>query len=192
MTHVANFYLSGREARPDGTVESLTPHEYGALVLEYEHLDDFVPAADAASIREVLRQHLYEDKAAESASMRLLTPRQAIEATQLMNSNAVSTRSLLARANTLHRADMEGLSPSGKLQTMVTPVYLLHGEADNIIPAAETLWLAHDLPATTLKAVLVSPVLSHLDVEATQPGPRDVWRLVHFFALVMYAAEHKS
>src|ERR1700761_1698695 len=65
MEHVANYYLSGREARPDGTTETLTPHEYGPLVLEYEHLEDFLPAADEEAIRPVIRGHLYEDKSVE-------------------------------------------------------------------------------------------------------------------------------
>ena len=72
---------------------------------------------------------------------------------------------------------------------MSIPVYLLHGEADNIIPAAETLWMASELTKEDLKAMLVSPVLSHLDLDGPQPGVMDEWRLVHFFALVMNAAE---
>ncbi|MGH9595796.1 MAG: alpha/beta hydrolase, partial [Edaphobacter sp.] len=39
MDHVANYYLTGQEVRPDGTLERLKPHEYGPLVLEYEHLE---------------------------------------------------------------------------------------------------------------------------------------------------------
>ena len=50
------------------------PHEYGALVLEYENLEDFVPAADLEAVRLVLRDHLYEDKPAEMAAMAKLTP----------------------------------------------------------------------------------------------------------------------
>ena len=72
------------------------------------------------------------------------------------------------------------------------PVYLLHGEADNIIPSAETLWMATELPPSALKAVLVSSVLSHIDFESSQPTLLDEWRLIHFFALVMQAAETKS
>ena len=164
MDHVAKYYLTGREIRPDGTIERLTPHEYGALVLEYEHLEDFVPKQDEAAIRPVLRQHLYEDKSAER----------------------------LAEANSeVHVEEMEGLSPHGMLSTMTTPVFLLHGEADNIIPAAETLWMASELPRTALQEVLVSPVLSHLDLDGARPGVWDQWKLVHFFALVMHAAERK-
>jgi acetyl esterase/lipase len=189
MDHVATYYLTGSEIRPDGTTERLLPHEYGALVLEYEHLEDFVPAEDEAAIRPVLREHLYEDKNAERLAEAKLNARQKGETAALMDSNSVTTRAQLAAANAKHLLEMEGLSPHGMLQTMRTPVYLLHGQADNIIPAAETLWMASELPEDSLKEVLVSPVLSHLDLDGTKPGVWDQWRLVHFFALVMDAAE---
>jgi hypothetical protein len=48
--------------------------------------------------------------------------------------------------------------------------------------------MASELSGKTLKAALVSPVLSHIDLKAA-PGAMDEWRLVHFFALVMDAAE---
>jgi pimeloyl-ACP methyl ester carboxylesterase len=191
MDHVATYYLTGREARPDGTTENLTPHEYGALVLEYEHLEDFVPKKDEAAIRPVLREHLYEDKSAESLAEAKLSATQKAEAIELMDSNSPTTRAKLAAANLKHVEEMEGLSPHGMLRTMTTPVYLLHGEADNIIPAAETLWMASELPETSLQEALVSPVLSHLDLDGAKPGVWDQWKLVHFFALVMHAAERK-
>ena len=84
---------------------------------------------------------------------------------------------------------MPGLSPLGRLQTLGTPVYLLHGEGDNIIPSAETLWMASELSSDDLKAMLVSPVLSHLDLDGPRPGAMDQWQLLHFFALIMRAAE---
>jgi len=191
MDHVAAYYLTGQEARPDGTTERLAPHEYGALVLEYEHLEDFVPKKDEAAIRPVLREHLYEDKSAEKLAEAKLNPQQKAEAAVLMDSNSTMTRAKLAAANGKHVEEMEGLSPHGMLGTMTTPVYLLHGQADNIIPAAETLWMASELPRTALQEVLVSPVLSHLDLDGARPGVWDQWKLVHFFALVMNAAERK-
>ena len=56
---------------------------------------------------------------------------------------------------------------------------------------AETLWMASELPKATLQEVLVSPVLSHLDLDGAKPDVWDQWRLVHFFALVMNATERK-
>ena len=191
MAHVANYYLTGEEVRPDGTIERLTPHEYGSLVLEYEHLEDFVPMEDEAAIRPVLREHLYEDKNAEKLAVAKLNERQRTEAAELMDSNSAVTKTKLAASDVKHTPEMERLSPHGTLRTMTTPVYLLHGQADNIIPAAETLWMASELPRTTLQEVLVSPVLSHVNLDGAKPGVLEQWRLVHFFALVLHAAERK-
>lgn len=191
MGHVANYYLTGQETRPDGTIERLKPHEYGPLVLEYEHLEDFVPAKDEAAIRPVLREHLYEDKGAEEQAQARSDARQKTEAAELMDSNSAATKAKLAASDVKHAREMEELSPHRLLQTMTTPVYLLHGEADNIIPSAETLWMVRELPSSTLQEALVSPVLSHVNLDEANPGVRDQWRLVHFFALVMHAAERK-
>ena len=191
MAHVANYYLTGEEARPDGTIERLTPHEYGPLVLEYEHLEDFVPREDEAAIRPVLREHLYEDKNAERLAVAKLNEGQRAEAAELMDSSSAVTKAKLAASDAKHAQEMERLSPHGLLKTMTTPVYLLHGQADNIIPAAETLWMASELPRTTLQEVLVSPVLSHVNLDGAKPGVREQWRLVHFFALMLHTAARK-
>lgn len=191
MEHVANYYLDGREVRPDGTSEQLAPHEYGALVLEYEHLEDFVPSEDEDAIRLVLREHLYEDKTAEAAAEAKLNARQKAEAAQLMDSSSPLTKILLAESTKRHLLQMESLSPDGKLKTMTTPVYLLHGRADNIIPSAETMWMASELPPSTLKEVLISPVLSHMNLDGSKPGVEDQWNIVHFFAVVVHDAERK-
>lgn len=189
MARVEHFYLTGTEVRPDGSVEHLKPNDYGALVIEYEHLDDFVSAGDEAAIRPVLREHLYENPQAEDAALAALTPVQHAEAMQLMNTDAPVTHAELAADEQKHLEALAEVSPHGKLAALTTPVYLLHGEADNVVPSAETLWLARELPKTTLKAMLISPVVSH--VETQKAGMLGRLRLVHFFARVLGAAEKK-
>ena len=191
MMHVANFYLTGQEVRPDGTTERLAPHEYGPLVLEYEHLEDFVPAEDEAAIRPVLREHLYEDNGGEKLAEASLNLQQKAEAEGLLDSSSAATKAKLAASDVKHAEEMKELSPHDFLRTMTTPVYLLHGQADNVIPAAETLWMVKELPRATLQAVLVSPVLSHVNLDEAKPRAEDQWRLLHFFALIMHAAERK-
>lgn len=188
MGRVAQYYRTGEDERPNGTIELLPAHEYGPLVLEYQYVEDFVPSQDIAKIRAVLRAHLYEDKGAEAEAAAKLDERQKQEALELMDATSTKTRTLIAKANTKHAEEMLELSPHGRLGAFTTPVYLLHGEADNIIPSAETLWMASELPSESLQAMLVSPVISHLDMGAN-PGFMDQWRLIHFFALVMHAAE---
>ncbi len=192
MLRVAEYYLTGRVARPDGSVESLPPHEYGPLVLEYEHVNDFVSAQDLAPVRAVLRAHLYEDRAGEAAATRLLNDAQRREARDLMDTKLPATRSAIAASIARHAGDSPGLSPEGRLRALDTPVYLLHGEGDNIIPSAETLWMASELQPDDLKAMLVSPVLSHLDLNGPKPGAMDQWRLIHFFALMIHEAERSA
>jgi pimeloyl-ACP methyl ester carboxylesterase len=84
---------------------------------------------------------------------------------------------------------MAGVSPNGHLAQLETPVFLLHGEADNIIPSAETQWLEKDIPKNEMQASLISPVLSHLDLDDKGPTFADQWRLVRFFAKMLHAAE---
>ncbi|MGA8939958.1 MAG: CocE/NonD family hydrolase [Acidobacteriaceae bacterium] len=189
MARVANYYLTGRDVRPNGTTEVLPPHEYGALVLEYENLQDFVPVGDLEAVRLVLRDHLYEDPAAEHAAMAKLTQEQAAESKQLMDTTSPITRQMIAESDAKHVAAMAGVSPEGHMARLATPVYLLQGEADNIIPAAETLWLERQIPHGEVKAALISPVISHLDMEDKGPTFGDRWRLARFFAMVLHAAE---
>jgi pimeloyl-ACP methyl ester carboxylesterase len=190
MLRVTQYYLSNHDVRPDGSVEVLQAHEYGPLVLEYEYLQDFVPAGDLEPVRAVLRAHLYEDRKSEASAKLGLNEAQKREALALMDTSLPATRAGIAATIERHASDSPAVSPLGRLQTLHTPVYLLHGEADNIIPSAESLWMASELPQEDLKAVLVSPVLSHIDLQA-KPGAMDEWRLVHFFALIMNAAESK-
>ena len=192
MSRVAQYYRTGTDLRPNGAEELLPPHEYGALVLEYENLEDFISTpADLAPIRAVLRAHLYEDAPAEKIAIAALTPQQLAEAKQLMDTTSTATRDMLARAESKHIADMAGVSPHGHLRNLTTPVYLLHGEADNIIPSAETQWMQAELPSETLQTSLISPVISHLDMNGSGPTALDRYRLVHFFALVLRAAESR-
>ena len=189
MARVTEYYETGSDARPDSSVETLAPHEYGPLVIEYEHLEDFVPPQDLAPVRAVLRAHLYEDKVAEAQASLALNGPQKRETLALMDATSAETKLRIASVLVKYAAEMGKLSPSGKLKTLKVPVYLLHGEGDNVIPAAETQWMANELPKPMLSAMLVSPVLSHVNLDGASPGTRDEWRLMHFFALVMEAAE---
>jgi acetyl esterase/lipase len=189
MSRVANYYLTGSALRPNGNTEILTPHEYGALVLEYESLEDFVPAPDRDAVRLVLRNHLYEDLPGEHAALARLTPTQMAEAKQLMDTTSPITRRMIAESDARHLAAMASVSPNGQLAQLATPVFLLHGEADNIIPSAETQWLERDIPQQEMQASLISPVISHLDLDDKGPTFADQWRLVRFFAKMLHAAE---
>jgi dienelactone hydrolase len=189
MARVVKFYETGRDVRPDGRVETLTPHEYGPLVIEYEHLAGLVPPQDLNAVHAVMRADLYEDKAATAQAMAGLSAAQREEAEQLMQPNSPAMHARLAQVIAGYAEEMNALSPEGHIGALRTPVYLLHGEGDNIIPAAESLWIAKQLPQGSLKEMLISPVLSHVDIDEKAPGAMDEWRLAHLFGRVLEAAE---
>jgi dienelactone hydrolase len=189
MPRVANFYVTGEDVLPNGTVESLTPHEYGSLVLEYENLQDFTQPADTEALRAALRARLHEDPALEQSLVVQFTPAQKVEYDHIIHTQQQDLA--IAESSRKHEAELEAVSPHGHLQDLRVPVFLLHGRDDNIIPYAESEWLAKDLPTGTLHALLVSPMVAHVDMEKDhKPDLMDKWRLVHFLARVMECAEH--
>jgi acetyl esterase/lipase len=73
------------------------------------------------------------------------------------------------------------LSPD-KSPVPTAPVFILHGADDTLVPSSEAAALDADLRArgTPTVTTLVTPILSHADVEApTSAG--DAWRLVRFW-----------
>ncbi|QEE28056.1 alpha/beta hydrolase [Terriglobus albidus] len=188
MQRVARYYRTGQDLRPDGSVQTLTAHEYGPLVMEYEHMEDFASAADRAALSGVLKEHLYEDGAGERRALQTLTPAQRVVVAQLLKTADARTVTLLAANEIKHAREMEAVSPDRDLQSVGVPVFLLHGEADNVIPSAETLWLAKGLRPQVLEGALVSPLISHVEM-GKSPGAADAWRLVNFIARMMRRAE---
>jgi hypothetical protein len=79
-------------------------------------------------------------------------------------------KELLLREITLHKDEMDAVSPHGHLAQMHTAVFLLHGAGDTIIPSSETLWLAKDVPQTELKTALVSPALVNASLKILRMG----------------------
>jgi pimeloyl-ACP methyl ester carboxylesterase len=79
------------------------------------------------------------------------------------------------------------VSPHGRLHGLTTPTFLLHGAGDVVVPAAETLWLAREVPPAALRDVLVSPAVVHVELGAV--SRLDELRLVRFLAGVLAAAD---
>jgi pimeloyl-ACP methyl ester carboxylesterase len=184
LTRVSHYLATGQISRPDGTVQYLPPHEYGMLVLVYAHVDDFFRDADVHVAKEILRLHLWEQANAAEAHLAELSPagRDRMELL-LRHEQAALTPELLAMI-AAHAAEMDELSPHGHLGSLHVPVYLLHGANDSVIPASESLWLAHDIPQPCVRELLISPLISHVEVGG-KPSLLDQAELVHFVARLL-------
>ncbi len=184
MTRVADFFASNLLVRPDGSHEHFQAHEYGVLILAYSHLEDFFAPADVAPAHECLRRHLWEQPATSDTG---LTKQGQTEMDLLVNHRERLEQTMLQEIER-HRAEMDAVSPSGKMSALHVPVYLLHGAGDSVIPASETLWLAQDIPHDDVLAVLISQALVHVDMDKKVPFS-DQWALVDFMAKVLSAAD---
>jgi dienelactone hydrolase len=185
LYRVAMFYASHADPLPNGDVERVVPSKYGPWVLEYEHLEDFVDAADIDAIRPVLRARLHNDAALENTLEAHLTPAQKEQYAKIV---AVSD-SALALSNEKHIAEMAALSPHGHLAGLHAPVYLLHGRGDDLVPFAESDWLALDLPSGTLRENLVTPLIGHVNTLHQHASVLDRWRLLQILARVLQQVE---
>lgn len=183
LGRVARFLATDKVQMPDGTTRVIRAHEYGALVIAYSHVADFFPAGDITTAREALRLWLSEMPDQAWATARGLSPQGTVRFEELLHHRQGLRESLL-RSIQLHGSEMEAVSPSGRLDNLSVPVYLLHAARDDVIPASETLWLSQEIPRNRLRAVLISPVIVHSDV-GEEASLLQKWQLVTFLSRVL-------
>jgi len=185
LSRVARYLVTDRVEAPDGSIKKLPAEQYGALVLVYSHPKVFFSVPDSATAEESIRLWLWEQYAAAHARERDLSlPGQAtLEA--LFRHQMENLRPQLLAEIAHDHAEFDQVSPHGHLAKLHVPTFLLHGSDDAVIPSSETLWLAREIPPNDVAAVLVSPVISHVDTNSSQ-GQRAQWQLVSFMAHVFH------
>jgi pimeloyl-ACP methyl ester carboxylesterase len=187
MERVMKFFATDKAEYPDGRLQSMSSHEYGALVAIYAHPEDYFSARDVPAAREAIRLQLFEQipRAREIAAR--MSPAGQATMEMLFSRDHSSAKATLLQNLEKHRADSDAVSPASQLYRIHVPVMLLHGAGDNVIPPSETLWLAKDIPAQDLRAVLISPAISHVELGKGATF-MDKARLVHFIERVLSEA----
>lgn len=188
LARVVRFLATSQAEFPNGAVEPYKAHDYGAAVFVYAHLDQFFPAADLAVAHDSLRDWLWEQPAQAQALFPRLGPASRATMEILLTRQIDKLRPQLLESIQKDEAQLAALSPEGKLAALHTPVFLLHGATDDIIPSTETLWLERDIPRADLRQALITPAFSHVDPEKHSQW-RDELRLVEFLAGVLRAAD---
>ncbi len=201
IRHVARFFAKDEAIEPNGNVVHMHAHPYGIMVLAYEHAEDFFDKADVANAEEAMRLWLWEDKdAARSTEKKLDLADQAkfdllAEPPQRDPKSASFPEHPMANeilgALALYGPALDDVSPHGHLASIHVPIFLVHGEGDDVIPMTETEWLEQDVPADELQDALISPALQHVELHG-EPSLGEKWKLVHFMARVLDQAEHET
>ncbi len=185
LRYLCTGVLANGQTRP--------PHDYGVVIILLGVADKMVPPDQV----EPLRQGILAFLNATHLSM-VDKPRAELEYERARTLSATlpePARTFMAWVNNRdvthlgpallpHIASLGGdtaLSPA-RTPPPVSPVYLLHGTDDNVIPAAESEMLAADLRARGGRVTLLStPLLSHAEVDRA-PGAGETWRLIRFWA----------
>ncbi len=179
LQRVLSFFATNTIQGPNGVAVHMQAHEYGILVVAYAHPEDFFSPEDVGIAREAIRQQLYENSAQAQILAQRLSPPGHTRMEELLAHKDDGLSADLLRSLKEHEAEAEAVSPGGKLARIRSDVFLAHGEGDNVIPPTELLWLKRDVPPEKLKAALISPVISHVELGG-HPSFVDEWRLVHF------------
>jgi dienelactone hydrolase len=188
LARVSRFFATNCVERPDGTVTHLQAHGYGTLVLVYGRVDRFFPPEDVEVARDVLRLWLWDDRAAAIARAEDLGPESWAKMDGILHDPVDRIAPEVLAVVERDGAAMATVSPHRRLGGLEAPVFLLHGAGDTVIPAAETEWIASEVPPSMLRSVLVSPAIVHVEIGADTPAVEQ-WDLVHFMAGILEEAE---
>jgi dienelactone hydrolase len=190
LARVLEYFCTGIESEGK-TVAALAPHDYGVALVLLNVADRLVPPDQLNPLRDAVRRFLWAsyidrfDKpqaAREFAALRDVArtlPEPAATLLTYVNDRDVARLGPLLRPQVGFYVDQPALSPA-RSPAPSSPVYLLHGRDDNVIPADESQHLADRLRPLVPVHLLVTNLISHSD--ADQPAhTADVFRLATFW-----------
>jgi pimeloyl-ACP methyl ester carboxylesterase len=187
LARVSRFLATGQEEFPDGSVTPAPAHDYGASVFVYAHLSQFFEANDIPAAHEALKYWLWEEPQNAQPWLEKLSPSGRNFLDELMARRIDLVRPQLLEAIRADTPELAALSPHGHIANLRVPVFILHGATDTVIPPAESLWLEREVPRRDLRAILITPAFTHVDLQHQATWIDDL-RLVHFISGVLQEA----
>ena len=197
LRRVMRYLATGEAPKVEGTAYD-APHDYGVAVILYGLADrGAVPIEQAPALRAAIETFLLAsqltvsnqeaaDKTfAQAREMAETLPEPSRTYMRWVNDRAVSKLgpALVPHLDQLG-ADDPALSPE-LAPPPAAPVYLLHGNHDNIIPAAESVLLGNVLRAKGAEAhVLLSGLITHAQVNESATA-MDALKLISFWAGIL-------
>ena len=191
---VVRYLCSGIEAPPPagyGLPRTPAPHDYSVAIVALDLAQRLVPPNQVEPLRTGIlaflhASHLalFDQKGAAEAFGKAAAQEASMQEPARTYLHLVNTRNVPALGPKLlpfiaDLGDDPALSPD-RSPAPAAPVFLIHGMQDNVVPAAETAILAEHLRRHTRVRVLVTPLISHAEVD--RPATRrEVWDLIGFW-----------
>ncbi|WPB77736.1 hypothetical protein KYC5002_01045 [Archangium violaceum] len=193
LSRVLAFLCTGIE--PGG--QHRRPHDYGVAIILLNVAGLMVPPEQVETLRAGIltflrASHLAlrdtrqaEETFAAARRMQLEMPEPAATLMKYVNERDVAALGPLLLPHAKVYAGDPSLSPELS-PAPSAPVYLLHGTEDSVIPAIESVLLARWLEPRTGVRLLLSPLISHAELEGLKDLD-DVGRLAAFWARLLDA-----
>ncbi len=176
---VVRYLCSGVEPPAPGIVNPPAvppPHDYGVAIVTLDLAAHLVPPDQVDGLRKGILTFLHAshlalfdtkdaDRAFASArAQEQSLPEPARTFLHLVNERDTKVLGPMLLPHIRNLGDDPALSPD-ESPAPDAPVFLLHGVEDNVVPAIETLRLAQHLEPYTTVHVLLTPLVSHAEVD---------------------------
>ncbi|HEY2930900.1 MAG TPA: alpha/beta hydrolase [Acidobacteriota bacterium] len=179
LYRTASYLCTGRW---NGSAPYLKPHDYAVGVLLLNLCDRLVPPSQGAALADGISAFLREDyDLGRSIASRLAPP--ASDIMKWVDARDVDKVGPLMIRELQNFAADPRLSPE-RSPSPAAPVFLLHGADDRVIPPHETEALAKYLRGRTEVYSLITPLISHVQLDQ-KPRAGDVWNLLSFWAKIV-------
>ena len=195
LARVLKYLTTGEAVQAQGLVTH-PPHDYGVAVIAYAAADRLVPHEQVAPLREGIRVFLLASQLTlvdtgkadavfqQARDIAMTLPEPAATLLSHVNNRNVSALGPLLAPHIAVEAD-SAASPERAPAPPAAPVFLLHGNDDNVIPATESVVLADHLRQQGVDVrLLLSRIITHAELDRAA-AISDSWRLVTFWADVL-------
>ena len=189
-------YLATGEAVEAPGVATHPPHDYGVAVILYAAADRVVPPAQVAPLRDGIGTFLLASQLtlvdmneanatfAKAREMATGLPEPAATYLAYVNDRDVSALGPVLLPHLTLQAD-PAASPELAPSPPAAPVFLLHGDDDTVIPAAESVVLGNHLRSQgAVVQVLLSSIITHAELDRAAAAS-ETWKLIAFWADVL-------
>lgn len=195
LARVLRYLATGEAVQAPG-VRTIPPHDYGVAVILYAAADRVVPPEQVTLLRDGIRTFLLAsqltmvdmDQAnamfAKARGMEAGLPEPSATYLKWVNERNVKEMGPLLAPHLGLEAD-PAASPERAPSIPAAPVFLLHGDADTVIPAAESVVLADRLRERGADVrLLLSRIITHAELDRSA-ATAESWEMVSFWADIL-------
>lgn len=195
LGRVLHYLATGEAVHAPGVV-TVPPHDYGVAVILYAAADRVVPPEQVVPLRAGIATFLLASQLtlvdmkqanatfAKARDMVKNLPEPSATYLTYVNDRNVKALGPVLLPHLGLQAD-PAASPERAESVPAAPIFLLHGDEDTVIPAAESVVLGNYLRSKGVSVrVLLSPIITHAELDRSA-AVAESWKVIAFWADIL-------